>query len=46
MSLILWHDEDQRIIAEKSRETQQKELKNEKITTEIKKFTQFYPAEE
>jgi peptide methionine sulfoxide reductase MsrA len=45
MSLILYHDEEQRLLAEKSREHEQQERK-ELIVTEIKKFTKFYPAEE
>ncbi|KAJ8664781.1 hypothetical protein QAD02_006443, partial [Eretmocerus hayati] len=45
MSLILYHDEEQRITAEKSRDRQQKE-KNTKFTTEISEFRKFYPAED
>lgn len=45
MSLILYHDEEQRLLAEKSREQEQQERK-EIFVTEIKKFTKFYPAEE
>ncbi|XP_012233484.1 peptide methionine sulfoxide reductase isoform X1 [Linepithema humile] len=45
MSLILYHDEEQRLLAEKSREQEQQERK-ETFVTEIKKFTRFYPAED
>lgn len=45
MSLILYHDEEQRLLAEKSREQQQRKH-GEALTTEIKKFTKFYVAEE
>ncbi|XP_014213013.2 peptide methionine sulfoxide reductase [Copidosoma floridanum] len=45
MSLILYHDEEQRITAEKSRDRQQHE-KNEKFSTEIRAFERFYPAED
>lgn len=45
MSLILYHDEEQRLLAEKSRE-QEQEQRKEIFVTEIKKFTEFYPAEE
>lgn len=45
MSLILYHDEEQRLLAETSREQEQKARK-EVFVTEIKKFTTFYPAEE
>ncbi|XP_011684889.1 PREDICTED: peptide methionine sulfoxide reductase isoform X1 [Wasmannia auropunctata] len=45
MSLILYHDEEQRLVAEKSRE-QEQQKRGEVFMTEIKKFTQFYPAED
>lgn len=45
MSLILYHNEEQRLLAEKSREQEQKQ-RGEVFVTEIKKFTRFYPAEE
>lgn len=45
MSLILYHDDEQRILAEKSRDCLQRE-KNEKFVTEISPFRKFYPAED
>lgn len=45
MSLVLYHDDEQRLIAEKSREQEQR-IRGEVFVTEIKKFTKFYPAEE
>ncbi|KAL6257383.1 hypothetical protein P5V15_010956 [Pogonomyrmex californicus] len=45
MSLILYHDEEQRLLAEKSREQEQRK-RGEVFITEIKKFTKFYPAED
>lgn len=45
MSLILYHDEEQRLQAEKSREQEQRK-RGEIFVTEIKKFTKFYRAEE
>lgn len=45
MSLILYHDDTQRLLAERSREEKQQEH-GEVFVTEIKKFTRFYPAEE
>ncbi|XP_011871037.1 PREDICTED: peptide methionine sulfoxide reductase isoform X1 [Vollenhovia emeryi] len=45
MSLILYHDEEQRLLAEKSREQEQRK-RGEVFVTEIKQFTKFYPAED
>lgn len=45
-SLILYHTEEQRIIAEKSLAEEQQERSSEQITTQIVKATTFYPAEE
>ncbi|XP_011642964.1 peptide methionine sulfoxide reductase isoform X2 [Pogonomyrmex barbatus] len=45
MSLILYHDEEQKLLAEKSREQEQRK-RGEVFITEIKKFTKFYPAED
>ncbi|EZA52657.1 hypothetical protein DMN91_002068 [Ooceraea biroi] len=45
MSLILYHDDEQRLLAENSREHEQQE-RGESFTTEIRKFTNFYPAED
>ena len=45
MSLILYHDEEQKLIAEKSREQEQRK-RTDSILTEIRKFEKFYPAEE
>lgn len=44
MSLVLYHDDEQRLLAEKSREQEQRK-RGEVFVTEIKKFTNFYPAE-
>jgi peptide-methionine (S)-S-oxide reductase len=44
MSLILYHDEEQRLLAEKSREQEQLK-RGENFVTEIMKYTKFYPAE-
>lgn len=46
MSLILYHDEEQKQIAEKSREDEQKKRAPEVIRTEIAPKKNFYPAEE
>ncbi|KAK0169885.1 hypothetical protein PV328_010519 [Microctonus aethiopoides] len=43
-SLILYHDDEQKTIAEKSYEQEQSE-RGEILTTTIKKFEKFYPAE-
>lgn len=45
-SLILYHTEEQRIVAEKSLAEEQQERSSEQITTQIVKATTFYPAEE
>ena len=46
-SAIFYHDEEQRKIAEKSKEALSKSGKFDKpIATEIVKFSQFYPAED
>lgn len=45
MSLILYHDEEQRLLAEKSREQEQRK-RTDMILTEVRKFEKFYPAEE
>ncbi|XP_051169454.1 peptide methionine sulfoxide reductase isoform X1 [Leptopilina boulardi] len=45
MSLILYHDEEQRISAEKSRDHEQRE-RGEQLITKIKEFQKFYPAED
>ncbi|XP_033215164.1 protein phosphatase 1 regulatory subunit 16A isoform X2 [Belonocnema kinseyi] len=45
MSLILYHDEEQRTSAEKSADHEQRE-RGEQLITEIKPFKKFYPAEE
>ncbi|XP_011502228.1 PREDICTED: peptide methionine sulfoxide reductase [Ceratosolen solmsi marchali] len=45
ISLILYHNDEQRILAEKSRDYLQRE-KNEKFITEISPFRKFYPAED
>jgi len=45
MSLILYHDEEQKLQAEKSREQEQRK-RGEVFVTEIQKFSKFYPAEE
>ncbi|XP_011299920.1 peptide methionine sulfoxide reductase [Fopius arisanus] len=44
-SLILYHDEEQKTIAEKSRVHEQRE-RGEHLTTTIKAFEKFYPAED
>ncbi|XP_017762603.1 PREDICTED: peptide methionine sulfoxide reductase isoform X1 [Eufriesea mexicana] len=44
MSLILYHDEEQKLLAEKSRE-QEQHKRTGSILTEIRKFEKFYPAE-
>lgn len=44
-SLILYHDEEQRSLAEKSRAHEQRQ-RGEQFVTEIKEFEKFYPAEE
>ena len=43
--MILYHDEEQRTLAEKSRAHKQRE-RGELFITEIKEFEKFYPAEE
>ncbi len=46
-SVIFYHDEEQKQLAEKSKETLKKSGKfNKPIATEIVKFTRFFPAEE
>ncbi|XP_012262170.2 peptide methionine sulfoxide reductase [Athalia rosae] len=45
MSLILWHDEDQKITAEQSREKEQSQ-RGGSFVTELTKFERFYPAED
>lgn len=45
MSIILYHDDDQKKIAEKSREDEAIK-RNEKLITDIRPAGQFYPAEE
>ncbi|XP_015595547.1 peptide methionine sulfoxide reductase isoform X2 [Cephus cinctus] len=45
MSLILYHDEEQRAVAEKSRDHEQRE-RGETFVTEIQPFKKFYPAED
>ncbi|KYN10631.1 PREDICTED: peptide methionine sulfoxide reductase isoform X1 [Trachymyrmex cornetzi] len=45
MSLILYHDEEQRLQAEKSREQEQRK-RGEVFVTEIQKSSKFYPAED
>lgn len=45
MSLILYHDEDQKRLAEISYKKQENKRK-EKLTTEIAPAGPFYPAEE
>lgn len=44
-SLILYHDEEQKIVGEKSRDHEQRE-RREVLTTDIREFEKFYPAEE
>lgn len=46
MSLILYHDEEQKQIAEQSREEEQKKRAPEVIRTEIAPKKNFYPAED
>lgn len=46
MSLILYHDEEQKQIAEQSRSEEQIKRAPEVIITEIQPKTNFYPAEE
>jgi peptide methionine sulfoxide reductase msrA/msrB len=46
-SAIFYHDEEQRKLAEKSREALQKSgIFNEPVVTEIRKLERFYPAED
>lgn len=45
MSLILYHNEEQKMIAEKSLDNKQQE-RNQTFITEIKPFTKFFVAEE
>ncbi|XP_076636601.1 methionine sulfoxide reductase A isoform X2 [Colletes latitarsis] len=45
MSLILYHDEEQKLLAEKSRERQQRK-RSDLVLTEIRRFEKFYPAED
>ncbi|XP_043504786.1 peptide methionine sulfoxide reductase isoform X1 [Polistes fuscatus] len=45
MSLILYHDEEQKMIAEKSKDHEQRE-RRETFLTEIRPFDKFYPAED
>ncbi|XP_076244505.1 methionine sulfoxide reductase A isoform X2 [Calliopsis andreniformis] len=45
MSLILYHDEEQKLLAEKSREQEQRK-RTDLVLTEIRKFEKFYPAED
>lgn len=45
MSLILYHDEEQKLLAEKSREKEQHK-RTDLVLTEVRKFEKFYPAEE
>ncbi|XP_058980033.1 peptide methionine sulfoxide reductase isoform X2 [Musca domestica] len=46
MSLILYHDEEQKTIAEQSKIEEQIKRSPEVITTEIRAKTNFYPAED
>ncbi|XP_013119267.2 peptide methionine sulfoxide reductase isoform X1 [Stomoxys calcitrans] len=46
MSLILYHDEEQKKIAEQSKQDEQKKRAPEIVTTEIRPKTNFYPAED
>lgn len=46
MSLILYHDEEQKQIAEQSRSEEQIKRAPEVIRTEIQQKNNFYPAEE
>lgn len=45
-SIIFYHSEDQKRIAEESRVEEQERRKTETIITEIKEFSKFYPAED
>lgn len=45
-SLILYHTEEQREIAERSLAEEREKRSSEEITTQILKATTFYPAEE
>ncbi|XP_012283654.1 peptide methionine sulfoxide reductase [Orussus abietinus] len=45
MSLVLYHDEEQRGIAEKSRGNMERE-QGQRLVTTIKQFKKFYPAED
>ncbi|XP_066581722.1 peptide methionine sulfoxide reductase-like isoform X2 [Prorops nasuta] len=45
MSLILYHDEEQRLQAEKSLEYEQ-HIRGEKFVTEVRQFKKFYAAED
>ncbi|XP_026675279.1 peptide methionine sulfoxide reductase isoform X1 [Ceratina calcarata] len=45
MSLILYHDEEQKLLGEKSREQQQRK-RTDMVLTEIRKFEKFYTAED
>ncbi|XP_076668324.1 methionine sulfoxide reductase A isoform X2 [Andrena cerasifolii] len=44
MSLVLYHDEEQKLLAEKSCEQEQRK-RTDLVLTEIRKFERFYPAE-
>lgn len=46
MSLILYHTDEEKKIAEESRDHEAKVRAPEKIITEIRKAGEFYPAEE
>lgn len=45
-SIIFYHNEDQKKIAEESRGTEQKQRSKETIITTIVKASEFFPAEE
>lgn len=45
MSLVIFHDEEQRTIAEESMEKEQRQ-RGEPLVTELKRFERFYPAED
>ncbi|XP_078048405.1 methionine sulfoxide reductase A isoform X3 [Augochlora pura] len=45
MSLILYHDDEQKSLGEKSREQEQRKH-TAQILTEVRKFEKFYPAED
>ncbi|XP_031837533.1 methionine sulfoxide reductase A isoform X4 [Nomia melanderi] len=45
MSLILYHDDEQKLLAEKSREQEQRK-RTDLILTEVRKFEKFYSAED